>query len=216
MYSLARFLSFIVEHFKIIARVFGLVTWLAPYSGCWFKRDHTDIRHLILKSIRVHSDLALTVDLVARILRHTLPSDDGLELRHNCAICIPEAELRLWEPYSYRCGLSIIRQTSPSDAHKSAELNKVYHIMLIVEISVSFSLSLYFKLLLLLFFHRSFFLLEQILAHWDCAVDWWFVCTVRDLLYPSRRWVDRCLPGNAVGAVGGLAHVYLRFPRNSR
>lgn len=31
-----------------------------------------------------------------------------------------------------RCGLSIIRQTSPSDAHKSAELNKVYHIMLIV------------------------------------------------------------------------------------
>lgn len=131
-------LCLIVEHFKIIARVFGLVTWLASRSGCWFKRDHTDNRHLILKSFRVHSDLALTVELVARILRHTLPSDDGLELRHNCAICIPEAELRLWEPYSYRCRLSIIRQTSPSDAHKSAELNKVYHIMLIVEIWVSF------------------------------------------------------------------------------
>lgn len=119
-----------------------------------------------------------------------------------------------------RCGLSIIRQTSPSDAHKSAELNKVYHIMLI-----PFALTLYLWLFILLFVSQIFYsqkiyskytLLEQLLALWHRAVDWWFVCSLPDLIYPTQRRVCRFLPGNAVGAVGGLTHVYLRFPWNSR
>lgn len=54
--------------------------------------------------------------------------------------------------FVFCCGLSIIRQTSPSDAHKSAELNKVYHIMLI-----PFALTLYLWLFILLFVSQIFY-----------------------------------------------------------